>query len=177
VTDEVAPRPPEGPGPPTTRRRQVFPKACRILRRGDFLRIQGHAQRIHGKRLILQFGSPPSAVIESRLGLTVSKKVGPSVLRNQLKRWLREAFRRAPPELRPRREPGATTEPYDVVVTVKRGIDDFSFAVLQDELLHGIERHLQSRQTRPARAGKPRARPPGPAPRDAGRDRQRARGD
>ena len=30
----------------------------------------------------------------SRLGITVSKKVGTSVVRNQVKRWVRESYRR-----------------------------------------------------------------------------------
>jgi len=164
----------EAPAPskaPAARRRETFPQACRIRARGEFLRIQGQAARVHGKRLILQFMSrtaaPTEGPIESRLGLTVSRKVGGSVQRNRIKRWLREAFRRAPPELRPRRLPGETPDslPYDLVVTVKRGIDDFSHAALRDELLHGIARHLQSRQLPPrnrpgGRGGGQASRPP-----------------
>ncbi|MCC6619897.1 MAG: ribonuclease P protein component [Deltaproteobacteria bacterium] len=146
-----------GRQPSPGQRRETFPQACRIRARGEFLRIQGKAPRIHGKRLILQFASrasaPDGGPIESRLGLTVSRKVGGSVLRNRIKRWLREAFRRAPPELRPRRVPGQESDPppFDLVVTVKRGIDDFSYASLRDELLHGIARHLQSRPARSPR--------------------------
>ncbi len=192
---------------PHPERRETFPKACRILRRGDFLRVQGQQLRIHGKRLILQFANPPQSqagvILESRLGLTVSKKVGGSVLRNRLKRWLREAFRRAPPELRPQREPRATTAPghpgslgappdgtrpavepeldrlpYDLVVTVKRGVDDFSYTALRDELLNGIARYLQTRQTRPARSGGTKQRgPPGGKPGAARRGRGDGGGD
>jgi len=116
------------------------------------LRIQGQAPRIHGKRLILQF--LPTQGLESRLGLTITKKVGNAVVRTQLKRWIREAFRRAPGELRPRR--GDASRPFDLVVIAKSGIDDFSYAVLRDELHHGIARHLQSRPA-PGGAGKPKS--------------------
>jgi len=35
----------------------------------------------------------PGQAAESRVGLTVSRKVGVAVVRNQVKRWLREAVR------------------------------------------------------------------------------------
>lgn len=39
-------------------------------------------------------------VQKGKLGLVVSKRVGPAVFRNQLKRWIREAFRLHAQELK-----------------------------------------------------------------------------
>lgn len=132
-------------------RGERFARRCRILRRSEFLRIQGQGRRIHGRCLIFQF--LPGRTDESRLGITVSRKVGKAVLRNRIKRWIRESFRRHP-ELRPRR--GDPQRPYDLVITVKRDVDDFSFQAIHDEVVQTIGRHLRGehRKNGAARGGK-----------------------
>lgn len=115
-----------------------FPKRFRILIRRDFLRIQGQAQRVHGRRLVFQF--QPARTPVCRLGITVSKKVGGSVERNQIKRWIREIFRRHP-EFRPRGRKAA----FDLVITAKSGVTDFTHSNLEAEILTTLERWLAGR--------------------------------
>ena len=140
--------PPAGHGDDQTVPSESFPKSARILVRRDFLRIQNQGLRIHSKHLVFQFLAGGTG--ESRLGITVSRKVGNAVLRTQLKRWIREAFR-TQPALRPGRGDGQPS--YDLVITAKRGVEDFSYAALQAELTQVITRHLRERKQPSKRGG------------------------
>jgi ribonuclease P protein component len=76
-----------------------FPKKDRILKRYEFLAFYSSGKAIHSQGFILvykrgQLGNP-------RIGITVSRKVGHAVIRNLVKRRIREFFRfhhRALPE-------------------------------------------------------------------------------
>lgn len=67
-----------------------FNKFHRILRSSEYERIWREGRRYHTTHFVVIV--KPGGV-HSRLGLTVSRKVGNAVCRNQLKRWLRELFR------------------------------------------------------------------------------------
>ena len=64
---------------------------------------------------------------ENFLGICVSKKHGNSVVRNKLKRWVREAYK----ELEP-----AIKKGYKIIVLYKKNIntENINFHVLKDEL-------------------------------------------
>lgn len=68
-----------------------FGKAAHLRRRREFLAVKERGTRLHaGDYLILAL---PNECGRARIGLTVSSKVGGAVVRNRVKRWLREAFR------------------------------------------------------------------------------------
>ena len=71
---------------------QRFPKSVRIRRQGEFdLVYQGNVFVADDVLVIRAIRNSASV---TRLGLSVSRKVGNSVVRNKWKRTIREAFRR-----------------------------------------------------------------------------------
>src|SRR5262245_6652622 len=68
-----------------------YPRRMRLSGSGAFLSMRQWAVRINVGPL--QFQSRPNDLGHPRLGLSVSRRVGTAVVRNRIKRLLREAFR------------------------------------------------------------------------------------
>jgi ribonuclease P protein component len=70
-----------------------------VRKRSEYLEIQGGGRRFVGQHYMLfaRPGSDPARA--ARFGVTVSRKVGGAVLRNKVKRWIRESCRRMKAEL------------------------------------------------------------------------------
>ena len=69
----------------------TFTKADRILRRPEFLRLSKTGRKRHNRHFIVVFA--PGRYKRTRLGITVTKKVGHAATRNRIKRLSREYFR------------------------------------------------------------------------------------
>mgnify|MGYP002348330208 CR=1 FL=1 len=73
--------------------RFTFPREVRLRRRPEFLRVQEQGHKLTADCLlclVLPNGRDDGA---TRLGLTVSSKVGNAVVRNRIRRRLREFYR------------------------------------------------------------------------------------
>lgn len=70
----------------------------RLSRSAEFERVYRQGRSVSNRHLVL-YSFPNEAVARPRLGLSVSRKVGGAVERNQIKRLLREAFATAEPGL------------------------------------------------------------------------------
>ena len=74
-------------------------KSHRILKRPDFVFLSKYGKKIQDSNFIILYmprestGESTGEPEHSRLGITVSKRVGNAVLRNRLKRLIREYFR------------------------------------------------------------------------------------
>ena len=106
----------------------AYPKAVRLRRRADFLAVQHEGRRRHGEHLVVIRRRAPGAC--SRLGVTVSKRVGNAVVRSRVKRLLREVFRARRRDITP---------PSDVVVIAKPGADTLTYAQAATEFARALE--------------------------------------
>ena len=70
-----------------------FPKEVRLRRRSEFLRVQDRGHKVTADCLLCLSLPNGRADGLTRLGLTVSTKVGNAVVRNRIRRRLRELFR------------------------------------------------------------------------------------
>ncbi len=120
-----------GPGAPAPASGEGFPKALRLLRRHEFLRVQQGGQKVSSDcllALVQRNGRP-----YTRLGLTVSSKVGNAVVRVRLRRQLRELFRKR----RGQWPPGL-----DVVLVVRASAKEATFTEMS-RAFEGVTRKLQ----------------------------------
>jgi ribonuclease P protein component len=69
-----------------------FPKAQRLRNRREFLEVQGRGIKVSADCLLALAVKTQRPL--TRLGLTVSSKVGNAVVRNRIRRSLREHFRK-----------------------------------------------------------------------------------
>ncbi len=104
---------------------QGLSRRRRVRKNGEFLRVYQSGKRVSDGSLSLVVLSRPGKE-ETRLGLSVSRKVGPAVVRNRVKRRLREIFRLT----RPRFKPGM-----DMVVVAKPPASNLKFGPLQESFL------------------------------------------
>ncbi len=93
-------------------------KKHRLTRSADFQRVYRQGKSVAGRHAVLYYFERVSESEDdaSRLGVSVSKKVGGAVVRNQVKRVLKEIFR----ELQDRTAPN-----YDYVIIARHGLPDF----------------------------------------------------
>lgn len=68
-----------------------FPKTARLRKRAEFVGLSKAANSFVVKGFLLVW--QPNELLHARLGITVSKKVGCAVIRNRVKRYIRELFR------------------------------------------------------------------------------------
>ena len=82
---------PSRSSPESRGRRAGFPRAARIVAQSHFDRVYQQGRKFVAPGVVAWALSSPSG--RSRIGLSVSRKVGGAIVRNRVKRVLREAFR------------------------------------------------------------------------------------
>lgn len=108
-------------------KRFSFTKEERLLRRVEFLAVTEGGRRVYTRSLIVFIR--PNTLNVSRIGITVSKKIGIAVKRNRIKRLVREFFRLNKAEI----EKGI-----DIVVIAKREAAGLDFKEVSRELKRAV---------------------------------------
>ena len=65
----------------------------RLRQRADYITVQSEGRKLHGRHVLAIAKQRPDCHLAGRLGITVTKKVGNAVVRNRIKRLLREWLR------------------------------------------------------------------------------------
>ncbi len=103
--------------------RESFPKTARLRKRIEFQRLSRHGKKFQFSHFVVIKKCNDKG--ETRLGITVSSKVGNAVVRNRIKRLVREFFRRCRGEL---------AAGSDILVIAKKGATNLSLSDVEKEM-------------------------------------------
>lgn len=120
-----------------------FQPDARLHNRGDFELVYAAARKAWGRGFTVFIAANPHG--QHRLGLAVGRKVGKAVLRNRIKRRLREVFRLCRQDL-----PGC----YDIVVHGRAEVAAMPFA----ELTGAFQKAVRTAVAGKSRRGRSRRR-------------------
>ena len=123
-SSEEEPKVASGSPPRPSPRSQTFQAADRVLRSADFERIYRDGKRLSGPSFAVFI--LPNGLERSRLGLTVTRKLGNAVVRNRSKRIVREIFRK---------NRQAFGRGRDFIVNIRSGALERDYAGLERELV------------------------------------------
>lgn len=117
---------------PAGGRSEALPKAARLAKRREFLHVYETGRKLFSRYCVLFFTA--NSLAHSRIGITATKKIGKAHVRNRLKRWTREVYRRerGPLTLDDRR--------LDLVVNVKPNAIDATFDDYRSDLSRALAR-------------------------------------
>jgi ribonuclease P protein component len=90
---------------------EALPKEKRLAKRREFLRVYEAGRKLFSRYSVLFYAA--NDLPYSRIGITATKKSGKANVRNRLKRWTREVYRRQRGPL------DIDSRSLDVVVNVK----------------------------------------------------------
>lgn len=112
-----------------------FSRSERLHKRSEFLGVYERGDRIHALPFVLYISE--NNLPCHRLGLTVSRKVGGPVVRNQIKRRLREIFRK---------NKEAITPCCDLVINARKAAAGSSYQKLEQEFLRALGRWVENKK-------------------------------
>jgi ribonuclease P protein component len=107
-----------------------FPKACRLIRSREFDRVKRDGRVVRGELMLLDVLAVQNSGA-SRVGFITSRRLGNAVVRNRVRRLLREIVRKCQRDLR---------HGLWIVLIARRRAGNASYRVLEDEWLRLAKR-------------------------------------
>ncbi|MEI7028021.1 ribonuclease P protein component [Paenibacillus sp. y28] len=101
-------------------------KRLRLARREDFNKVYRFGKSMANHQFVLYQKTQP-AVSQFRMGISVSKKVGNAVVRNRIRRVVKEIVRLRAEEIAPR---------VDFVLIARKPVATMGYAEIEKSLLH-----------------------------------------
>jgi ribonuclease P protein component len=111
---------------------EALPKEKRLAKRREFLRVYEAGRKLFSRYSVLFYAA--NELPYSRLGITATKKSGKANVRNRLKRWTREVYRRQRGPL------DIDSRSLDVVVNVKPNAVQASWGDYSLDLQRALKR-------------------------------------
>ncbi len=113
-------------------RPETLPKEKRLAKRREFLRVYETGRKLFSCYCVFFFAG--NDLSYSRVGVTATKKLGKANVRNRLKRWTREVYRRQREPLR--FDQGAL----DLVINIKPNAAEANFRDYSSDLERALRR-------------------------------------
>jgi ribonuclease P protein component len=111
---------------------EALPKEKRLAKRREFLRVYEAGRKLFSRYNVLFYAA--NDLPYSRIGITATKKSGKANVRNRLKRWTREVYRRQRGPL------DIDSRSLDVVVNVKPNAVQASWGDYSLDLQRALKR-------------------------------------
>ncbi|MBD0382259.1 ribonuclease P protein component [Paenibacillus sedimenti] len=105
-------------------------KTYRLAKREDFNKVYRYGKSMANHQFVLYYLAQPK-LEQFRLGISVSKKVGNAVVRNRLRRMIKEIIRLNKDRM---------TDHYDYILIARKPAADMDYAQMEKSIFHVIRK-------------------------------------
>jgi len=113
-----------------TEEKKLVHRKLRLRNRADFNRVYRYGKSFANRQLVVYYSTRPE-IERFRLGVSASKKIGNAVVRNRMRRMLKEIVRLHEPEIR---------DHLDLILIVRNGAVGMEYKELEKSVLHVLRK-------------------------------------